>query len=182
MVGVRRSAAAGVDFREYGVLYERARLIARMRVAVLQATEKLHTRVVSHGWRAIEALGRNFIFVFITTGVTSGGATPEGEPLPTAGELAIPGGASLELLREQGKNRVSEFYNDFDHCATDDAPILFSYGEYVPSAEGVEFAPFIERAEALARLHYGPGLRVEGHDCFCATHPDIAVVHVFFRT
>ena len=182
LVGVRRLAAAGVDFREYGVLYERARAIARLRVAARQAAEELHTRVLFHGWRAIEAFDRHFIFVFITTGVTNGGATLEGERPPTAEELTIPGGASIELLREQAKNRVSEIYIDFDHGATDDGHFLFSYGEHVPSAEGVDFAPFIQRAEALARHHYGPGLHVECHECFGPTHPDMAVVHVFFRT
>ncbi len=184
LVGVRRMAGSRAPFTGYADLYRRASEITEARLAALICPEPPWRWTEWHGWRAIEIGERQLIFVFIATVVKIAGSAPAGEPTPTADDLSVPGGATLELLQGQGRLHIDEFYNDFDHRAAGDSSdhdILFSYGEYVPSAEGVDFEPFMRRAEAMARYHYGENVGVARRDSFCATHPDVAVVHVFFR-
>jgi hypothetical protein len=87
---------------------------------------------------------------------------------------------------------MDEIYSDFefrDSAAPGSNIVLFSYGEYVPSCEGIVYGAFLDRAEHRARVHgnirmggaqSGP-LRVVKREWFCATSPDIAVVHVYFE-
>ncbi len=186
LIGVRRMAPIGEPFTAFGELYRRAAALTDARVAALVCPEAPARWTAWHGWRSIEFGERQFIFVFIATTVTLGVEARVGERAPTDEELASPGGASREMLMQQSRQqRVDEFYNDFDHRAAsesaEDGDMIFSYGEYVPSIEGIDFEPLARRAEAMARLHYGPGLGVVRHDCFCATHPNVAVVHLVFR-
>lgn len=184
LIGVRRMAPIGEPFTAYGELYRRAATLTDARVAAMIGPEPPARWTAWHGWRAMEFGERQFIFVFIATFIAPG-AAQAGERAPTDEELASPGGASRELLMRQSRQRVDEFYNDFDHRSAgesaEDEDSIFSYGEYVSSIEAIDFEPFAQRAEAMARYHYGSELRVVRHDCFCATHPNVAVVHVLFR-
>jgi len=56
-----------------------------------------------------------------------------------------------------------------------------SYGERIPSAEGFDYAPLVERAGALVARHYGHQARILRREWFCATGPDVVVVHLFIR-
>lgn len=66
--------------------------------------------------------------------------------------------------------------------------VMFSYGEYVVSTDGLDFAPILARAERCAKLHHqtlnDPGdfqiLRREW--LFAGDAKEMqAVVHVYFR-
>jgi len=52
---------------------------------------------------------------------------------------------------------MEEFYNEYDVAdplSTNPEPFSFSYGEHVESCAGIDFAPFVERAESRARFYY----------------------------
>jgi hypothetical protein len=184
LVGERRMASKSEPFAGYAELYRRALSITAARVAALATPERPSRWTEYHGWRALEFGDRQLIFTFIATVLKIGDQAPAGESAPTAEELAAPGGAALEQLQHRGRQRFDEFYNDFDHRSAAESPdpgILFSYGEYVPSAAAVDFEPFVHKSEALARYHFGPEVQVVRRDCFCTTHPDLAVVHLFFH-
>jgi hypothetical protein len=185
LVGVRRIALPGEPFIAYGELYRRAVALTESRLAALDCPEPPARWTEWHGWRAVEFGDRELIFVFIATVVKVGGEVEAGERPPAEDELALPGGATREMLMQRSRRHVDEFYNGFDHRTPGgDGTVedsVFSYGEYVASSEGIDFEPFVQRAERMMRLHYGPGVRILRHDCFCATHPDVAVVHVVFR-
>ena len=188
LIGVRRMVRTSEPFTAYGELYRRAAALTDARVAALVCPAAPVARwTASHGWRAVEFGERQFIFVFITTVVSLGGEAQAGERAPTGDELTSPGGALREMpMQQPWQQNIDEFYNDFDHRAAgdsaDDDDLLFSYGEYVPSSETIDFEPFAHKAETMARSHYGPDLRVVQRDCFCATHPNVAVVHLVFRS
>ena len=58
-----------------------------------------------------------------------------------------------------------EFYNEYDTGAepgTNTEPISFSYGEHVETCSGIDYAPFVERAENRARFHYSLLAAVSG--------------------
>jgi hypothetical protein len=94
-VAVRRRTGS------YGDLYWRAAAIAGARLALLNRTD-LHTWIVSHGWRSIDIGLSNLLIAFLTIGLVcpnQGHAKHEGERPPTAQELLLPGGATLEVLQ-----------------------------------------------------------------------------------
>ena len=171
LVAVRR-----IRKQSYGELYRRVKAITDARVAALDCPETPARWIEWHGWGTVEFGDRQFVFSFVGTVVKPGGPALCGERPPTEEELALPRGVRSD------RPRIDEYYNDFDHRAPGEAvdEILFSYGEYVSSSAEVDFEPFVRKTEAMARYHYGPELRVTRHDCFCATHPNVAVVHVFF--
>jgi hypothetical protein len=111
-----------------------------------------------------------------------GARKPGGEIPPTAEELLAPGGATPEMLSKQlaeGISDISEIYNDFDFAVTP-GPGMFSYGEHVPSAEGIDFEPFAERAEICAK-RFGGVPNITAREWYCTTHPDLAVVHLYYE-
>jgi hypothetical protein len=64
----------------------------------------------------------------------------------------------------------------------------FSYGEFARSCDGLDYTPYVERAEAMTRFHLsfvggnmraGNELKIVRREWFCATKPDIAVVHIY---
>ena len=62
-----------------------------------------------------------------------------------------------------------------------------SYGEYVPTCSGIDYGPFVRRAEDLAEFHFSmlkqsTALPIVRREWFCATNPDIAVVHLYIQT
>jgi hypothetical protein len=88
---VRRKIARGEEFSGYGELYRRARAIGATRAAELALAaggERLHTWIISHGWRRIDIGGVNDLLIaFRTTGTVypePDQAKPEGEAEPDA--------------------------------------------------------------------------------------------------
>ena len=197
---VRRKVARGAEFTGYGELYRRATTIAEARIAELTCPAEaalLHTWLPSHGWRRIDiGAAYDLLIVFQTRGIVylnPGDAKPAGDNVPTPAELLVPGGATAEMLAAQagGPRRMDEIYIDFDHRDPSDTNhdiVMFSYGERLPASEGIDFQPFVERAERRARFHYellkgpsrGDAMTIVRREWMCATNPDIAVVHVYF--
>jgi hypothetical protein len=113
---------------------------------------------------------------------------------PVSGDLAKEGGLTPDntaLSPEQVKQRVYEIYTFSDHAATPETNIFtVSYGEYVPTCSGVDYKPFVQRAEDLAKFHFSmlkqtplpTPLPIVRREWFCVTNPDIAVVHLYVQT
>jgi hypothetical protein len=61
--------------------------------------------------------------------------------------------------------------------------LLVSYGEYVSTAEIVDYGPIVERALGLAKFHFSirDGSKTVRREWFAATNPDIAVAHIYLR-
>jgi hypothetical protein len=91
------------------------------------------------------------------------------------------------------RRRSNEIYNEMDmrDVVTPTDIFLVSYGEYVKAANGINYGLFIQRAENLARFHlpfvaqdeaaHRNGLKIIRREWFCATNPDIAVVHIYIQ-
>lgn len=188
---VRRRVTQGQEFTAYAELYRRASSIISARAAEFAPT--VHKWVMMHAWGQF----REFVFAVITLGVIcpqEGNSLPHGQNAPLPEELTAPGGAIRDMLvsDDASPRRLHEIYSDFDYrdAAKEKSDIaIFSYGEYVPSSKDLDFAPFVERAEHRARLHRdllypqsaGNPLTIVRRDWLCATNPDIAVVHIFFK-
>lgn len=199
MAIVRRKIARGAEFTAYGDLYRRATAIADARIGGLIHPGFLRSWILCHGWRRIDIGAANdLLIVFVARGVVcrqENVECPHGEAAPTVEELRSPGGATMEQLAspDAATRRADEIYNEFDHRDASSAHsdmVMFSYGEYVPSCEGLDYGPVVERAERLAKFHHGllngprpksDSLHIVRREWMCATHPDLAVVHVHFR-
>lgn len=174
----------------YGGLYEQAVRFGRIRAAESTCAtpgEPLQAWIKTHTWRTLEAGPRSHALAAISTRLrfpNPGDARPVGEPPPAAEALMAPGGATPEALAEgadpQAIKQFAEIFNDFDFAA-EPGPGLFSYGEYVPSAAAVHFEPFLKRAEHRARSWDG-SIKIIGREWFCATSPDLAVVHLYYES
>jgi hypothetical protein len=177
-------------FQGYADLYEQASALAHARTASLRCAEDscLHTRLLNHTWFRHEPthLVRAAVSLEVTCS-KDGDEKPQGQSLPTRAELGAPGGMTKEQAALLPKRTWHEIYSVGDlRDPKDHGGILgFSYGEFVPSADGLDYKPYIERAEAMTRFH----LRLVGKDnanvvrreWFCATAPDIAVVHIYVQ-
>jgi hypothetical protein len=184
----------------YADLYERAVTIVKGRASRAQCAvpdARLHTPIVAHGWFTHPKV--NLARVFITLGAVylkEGEAGPQGLMPPMSADLAKQGGMTPDnsaLPAEQVKQRVYESYTfaDHDNSAPPDTNIFtVSYGEYVPTCSGIDYAPFVRRAEDLAEFHFSmlkqlplsPTLQIVRREWFCVTSPDIAVVHLYIQT
>jgi hypothetical protein len=123
----------------------------------------------------------------------SRGARPEGEPKPTPSALVMPGGTTPDGFSRIASRPPDEFYNEYDtgdQQETTVEPISFSYGEHVETCSGIDYAPFVERAEKHARFHYSllAGLPSRGKAPFAILRrqwwavPDtLVVVVVYFQ-
>ena len=90
--------------------------------------------------------------------------------------------------------RLDEIFVDFS-LSQQSSPVVdivtFSYGEYVQTCEGINFEPFVQRAENRARVHYGlltrrPGSKKDSFRAICrewwsVTNPNLVAVHVYFE-
>jgi len=183
----------------YADLYDRATTIANGRATRLRCADRdaaLHTRIVTHGWftHANTKLARAFVTIganFLRTGDTA----REGHSAPPAADLAAPGGMTPENYTQppvEGDKRICEIYSEGDvrdPAVPGTNVFTLSYGEYVPSCSEVDYKPFIERAQELAQFHlsmeYMPWdqsrLKIVRREWFCATNPDIAVVHLYIE-
>jgi len=186
-------------FCGYAGMYERTARIAGARAARLASACKngiLHKWILTQGWfrhRNVD-LDR----VFLTLGVSclkERDQKPQGETAPSAEELAKPGGMTPENIipiAVQVHKHVHEQYGEFGLRSSNASGIFtVSYGEYVETCAVLHYEPFVQRAEDLARFHLpflvkdtragSEALNVVRREWFCATNPDIAVVHVYIR-
>jgi hypothetical protein len=197
---VRRGACNDRESSGYAALYDRAAAIVRARTAEIDAGLELHTWIASHAWGEVEFRGgRRMAFATVTAGLLlprPGDARPTGRSAPAADALSAPGGATFEelaALHAAGETkRLDEIYTDFDVRDPEEpgpAIALFSYGEYGPAREGIDFRPFVERAEHRARFHRDllkaptdhPAWSVVRREWMHVTSPDLAVIHIYFR-
>jgi hypothetical protein len=181
-----RSIQKGASYAE---LYKRALAIAKGRAEKLRSAEGLvlHSRLVVQGWFRYEAI--DVPTAYLTLNVTAHRAAdsmPEGLIPPTAEELSGPGGMTPETVPQSAftPKEIHESYTDPGELGDDQQIILISFGEYVSSLDGIDYAPFVERAEKLAKFHseFLKGRwTIMRREWFSATTPDIVVVHIFLR-
>jgi hypothetical protein len=192
LVMTRRRIAKEDDFTAYAELYQRVSQIASTRVADLSCGDSgmpPKSWIAGHSWGCFGEANR-MAFAGVRVGIlylNEGQTPPQGVSAPAPAELAAPG----PMPEISNGLRLDEIYNDFDarDPADDNSGIcLFSYGEYVPSHMGKTFESFMERAAHLAKRHrdlinprsVDQPLTVVRREWMWATHPDVAVVHVYF--
>lgn len=185
----------GVEFSGYEQLYRRARrLIDRRRSELLCADSgtNLHTWIVSHGWFRMEIATGALAGAVVTLGATcSSEDAPRGQDEPTPESLTKP---YVEQLGAKGATSFDEFYNDFDMRTdrTQPSDLTVSYGEYVPSRDGLDYKALVGRAEDRARAYvevvadHGEELTVSHRDWTCLdtgkpSKPLLGFVSLLFR-
>ena len=198
-VAFKRKTGTTEAFTGYGELYQRVTAIAKARISQLKCAntgEAPYTWLMCHGWRCLGD-AQDIATAFITIGLVcpeQAGAYPKGENEPSAEALRSPGGATLEVLTRFAPQRADEFYNEFDFSHPSDEstdPVILSYGESVPTCEGINFQPFVQRAEKLASFYHDllqtfaavPGaeqLRIIRRKWYCVTHPNLVTIEVHF--
>src|SRR5262249_55425071 len=119
--------------------------------------ERLHARILGHMWTCISGNSYDFSMAALVTELScSRGAQVEGEAAPTPSALVMPGGTPLDGFSRIASRPSEEFYNEYDTGdQSNTEPISFSYGEHVETCSGIDYAPFVERAETRARFHCG---------------------------
>jgi len=133
----------------------------------------------------------------VTIGVVypkDGGQRPEGYDAPEPPELTAHGGALSALQSSQNvAPRFDEAYIDFDfnEPATRSADITLSYGECMSPTQGLDFEPFVKRAEDLTSFHCRlpdgqshltkASLEIVRREWFSITDSKLVVVMVYFR-
>jgi hypothetical protein len=192
-VRVIRKIPNGEKFSGYSNLYQRAMVISNSRTAQLHCAENgaaVRTRVLAHGWWANDTL--NLATSYLTIGVSclkDGDPIPRGQPMPTPEALTEPGGLTPQSYTPAdvaAQKQIDENYSVFDNRDSS-KPIsdvsIFSYGEYVPICDGLDYSPFIERAETLAKTHaaLSGGGKIVRREWFSVTNPNIAVVHIYVQ-
>jgi hypothetical protein len=198
-VSILRNKPDNETFSGYADLYERANTIVKARIAELTCSDRcrfLHTRVLAHTW--FRHASTNLVRAAVTVGVTclnEGDVGPYGESKPTLKALGVAGGMTQEQLVavSDSKKGFDELYSDGDVRDESDTSriFLFSYGEYVKTAERIDYKPFVKRAENLTRFHLrflktespsgADQLNIVRREWFCATSPDIAVIHIYVQ-
>jgi hypothetical protein len=152
----KQKVAKGGSF-DYTGIYRRVARLAGNRAAEMTCShgEPLHSRILCHTWTTIP--GAEFDFPMAAVIAELGCSRvdqAQGEPEPTADALMAPGGASPEEYSQLATEPANEFYNEYDLAHGSNEPVSFSYGEHVESCSGIDYAPFVERAENRARFHY----------------------------
>lgn len=201
-VRVVRRVSTGEARTGYVPLYERADRILKARIAELTCAKEgapLHSWVQSQEWFRLGQSAQAFITIGLLYPMP-GEETSQGADVPTPEALDIP---SLDPERMTAEKRTThatatmapwdEIYADTDvrdPAVTTPAVALFSSAESVSTCQGVDFRPFVERAEKRARCHhdlFDHGARsATGHfkivrrHWWTVTHPDIVVVHVYY--
>jgi hypothetical protein len=177
----------------YTALYERAQSLAHTRISRLTCGSEdfLHHRILNYGWTTNDAM--KVASLWIAFGVVALKETddrPSGKQAPAPEDLANPrhDTAADETMQP---NRVHEIYTDADlrDAGSTSRTFLFSYGEYVSSRDAIYYAPYVKRAEHAEQLHLpflAPAeinhqVKTTRREWFCATNPDIAVVHVYLE-
>jgi hypothetical protein len=190
----------------FAELYDRATTVMAGRIGALRCddmTAVAGSWIVAHAWFVNELGAKSVYSASITSAVSflpEGTPAPVGEPRPEAAALLVPSGGTPEAFaakhaNDQDARRLDEVYVDFEHAGPA-RDITVSYGEYVPTCHGLDYAPIVARAEACARFHHrtlGASdrsvtlpfdvLRCEW-TCLSTNKtvdPAIATVHVYFR-
>ena len=186
-------------YKKYAELYERTIAIARGRASQLVCPRGCvpDSQIRTQGWFGQRTT--NFVRAFVSLGVRclkEGEKNNPGMPAPTANELAGPGGMTPDNTSAAdltAARRPHEVYTEADARDSSEREniLLVSYGEYVATAENVDYGPIVERARRLAKFHRslrnGPpeGIRsqpkIVRREWFAATNPDIAVAHIYLR-
>jgi hypothetical protein len=180
-------------FGGYADLYDRASAIAQARAAELRCAHggSLHTRILGHTWfrHGSTSLVRAAVVLGVAC-LKDRPTKPLGEKKPDAEALAVPGGMKPGDASAHWK-LWHEIYNVVDVRDSSAARGIwgFSYGEFVPTCDGLNYEPYVERAEKMARFHLPflesesrsgkDELNIARREWFCVTKPDIAVVHLF---
>jgi hypothetical protein len=156
----KKGVGAAQPFAGFNEVYRRVVAIADRRISQLTCPEKAevpHPIILCQGWRWI---GENIVTALISLSLRcSDQSLPhvQGEPAPTDEALLSPGGATLEELVRLAPHTAHEIYNEFDLTdpSTPHANVIaVSYGEPFSGDAAIDFLPFVERAERLARFYY----------------------------
>lgn len=195
----KRKVGASHPFTGYGELYRRVRAIASLRISELTRIETGETPssvVLGHGWMATSLGDRGEMaaaFITLEHLCSDPGATKiQGEPEPTEEALMSPGGATLEEIARLAPQRANELYSEFDFTEPSTAEpglVTLSYGESVSDAGAVDFRPFVERAEGLAKSYRtfleslgevcSPAFRIVRREWFLADR-NFVTIHICF--
>jgi hypothetical protein len=157
----KKGVGAAQPFTGFNEVYRRVVAIANHRISQLTcpATEDLPDAIIlCQGWRWI---GDNIVTALITLSLrcsNQGLTDVQGEPAPTDEALRSPGGTTLEECVRLAPQTADEIYNEFDF--TDPSTphtdvVTVSYGEPFSGDDAIDFWPFMERAERLARFYHG---------------------------
>jgi hypothetical protein len=156
----KKRVGATQPFTDFSEVYWRVVAIANHRVSQLTCPEAEETPdpiILCQGWRWI---GENIVMALITLGLRCSDqilTDVQGEPAPTDEELRSPGGSTLEELGRVAPQALDEIYNEFDFTdtSTRNADVVtVSYGEPFSGGDAIDFWPFVERAERLARFYH----------------------------
>jgi hypothetical protein len=178
-------------YMKYAELYERTMAIARGRVLQLVCPRGcvLDTQIRTQGWFGQRTT--DFVRAYVSLGVRclkEGEKNNPGMTAPTANDLAGPGGMTPDNTSAAdltAARRPHEVYTEADarDSSARENILLVSYGEYVATAENVDYGPIVERARRLAKFHLSirDGSKIVRREWFAATNPDIAVAHIYLR-
>jgi hypothetical protein len=156
----KKGVGAARPFTGFNEVYRRVVAIADHRVSQLtrpETGELPHPIILCQGWRWI---GENIVTALITLSLRCSDQSltdGQGEPAPADEALRSPGGATLEDLVRLAPHTADEIYNGFDLTdpSTPHAGVVtVSYGEPFSGDNAIDFWPFVERAEGLARFYY----------------------------
>jgi hypothetical protein len=193
----RIKVAARERVASYAPYYGRARSMIRARVAELRCAtgDAPELRIVSHAWFGMEITGGSLVGAAVRAAVVCpviGQDLPAGVPDPTGEELRAACVSQLPALTNRGDWALwDEFVNEFRLGPI--GPIeTFSYGEYIPHRDGIDFAPIVQRAEHRARRHFESledtsveTFTIIRRDWTCletgkSAHPWLAHVNIYF--
>jgi hypothetical protein len=181
MVTVRQKIAADQHISSYESLYQRATFISAAHPPELPGA---HSTITNHSWGRYDG-AIHFAFAAVSTTFTLDAEAPLGEPAPSSADLAI---ARTPAIAGGNPSQVfDEIYNDFDFRSEAESELaMFSYGEYVPACEGVDYEPFLERAADRAEGHHASlrsavPYRIERREWMPVPDARLVVVHIYFR-
>lgn len=200
VVSFKRKRRPGERGDGYSDVYRRVRSIAETRISQLNCTEPgiaRRLRIICHGWRSLgegEGLTTAFVAIGLLYAARGDDAAPA-EPEPNEEDLKQPGGTPLDALSRLVPKRADEIYNEFDFTDGSTAsaePLIVSYGESVSRCEGIDFQPFIRRAEQFADFYQGlvrnlaaspssEPIQMIRRRWYCVTDPNLVTVELLFH-
>lgn len=157
----KQKVAKGSQFTKYDELYQRVTRLTRARAAEMSCSghgEPLQLKMLGHSWQCVPAGSHNFPVAALMTELSCAREVAtewRDDPAPDA--LTTAGGTPPDEFSRMASVPMEEFYNEYDvgdPSVRNAEPVSFSYGEHVETCAGIDFAPFVERAENRARFHY----------------------------
>ena len=90
---------------------------------------------------------------------------------------------------------ANEIYNEFDFSDPSEpgvGPTILSYGESAPVCEGIDFQPFVQRAEKPARFYYDAlecqaslarrdMFKIVRRERYCIANPNLVTIQIHFQ-